>query len=174
MRWLIGVYLALGATQLVLSGAIGALGVRSLLTGAPRRGSSTSGEEALLIAVIGALAACVPLLAAYGLWRRWRMVRLTLLVLSWWSLGCSALAAAGAGATWAGVMEGRELGFNEPPTETLVTAFGLAAFSGWQAWVLLGPRVRRSFCPTPNEALHLTAAASGDSGVQRLAVRRGR
>lgn len=144
MRLLIGLYLGLGAVLWTLSAAIGFLGVRSLATGGaggPRRGGP-SGEEALIITAIMWIAGCLPLLAAYGLWKRWRLMRLVLLVLSGWTLASSVLIA---GAALAGLTGGRDPVFNEPPLETLAQALGLSAFAVWQGWVLTRPPVRDSF-----------------------------
>jgi hypothetical protein len=140
MRWLIGMYLTLGGVQVVLATAIGILGIRSLGGRVAGRG-----EEALLVAGLSAAVAVVPLLAAYGLWRRWRLVRLVLLGVSWWSLAGAALAIGVALGTLAGLWTGRDLAFDEPPGQTLAIAAGLVVFGVWHVWLLRRPDVRRSF-----------------------------
>ena len=142
MRWLIGVYLLIGVVELALAIVAGVLGASSLSSG-DRRGGGAGGEEVILLTLILMMVACIPLIAAYGLWRRWRIVRLVLLGLSWWTLAVSAASTAVAIAVLAGLTDGQVMG--ESPRETLVTAFGLAVFAAWQAWVLMRPDVRESF-----------------------------
>ena len=143
MRLLIGLYLAFGVAHWAMSVVIGFLGVRSLTTGGagPRRGGPP-GEEALTVAAVAWLVGCLPLLAAYGLWRRWPVARLVLLVLSW---GAAVAAVLVGGAAVAGLTDGRDPVFNEPPLETFAAALGLLAFAAWQVWVLTRPSVRDSF-----------------------------
>ncbi len=152
MRLLIGVYLTFGVAMLALSAVIGFLGLRSLADGGPRRNGSGD-SEALVVAAAIALIACVPLLAAFGLWRRWRVVRFVLLAHSCFNLGVSALVTTGAVAILAGLANSQELGFHESPEETLAIAFGLSVFAAWQAWVLLRPAVRQSFQRLPRTKL---------------------
>jgi len=137
MRLLIAAYLAFGAGYLVLSAWIFAL-----VVGHPRRR-----EEGLMVAGILALTACIPLLAAYGLWRRWRMVRLLLLVISAWCILASVGTVAMVLTSQTGLIDGQELGFHEEVGETLAIVLGISAFAAWQAWILFRPSVRESFLP---------------------------
>ena len=140
MRLLIAVFLASGAVQIVLSIVLAAVVLSSRAAGVPRQV-----EEGLGIAVVTALAACFPLLAAYGLWCRSRMTRLVLLGISWWSLAGSTVVGAMSVLALAGLIDGHELAFDESPEESLAMAFGISTFNAWQAWVLLRPSVRQSF-----------------------------
>ena len=135
MRLLIGVYLFVGLAELTAAVAVGIATIYS----------KHGGPEMVLIPAIIGVLACLPLLTAWGLWQRWRLVRLVLLVISWWNLIVSVPVGLVATATLIGLTDGRELGLNEPPGETLAMVLGLIAFAGWQAWVLMRPAVRESF-----------------------------
>jgi hypothetical protein len=147
MRLLIGLYLAAAAVLVAMSAAIGFLGVRSLAVRESGARQGSSGEEALMIAVIALMTALIPLLVGYGLWKRWQLVRVGLLVLSCWTAFASLCASVAALATLTGLTTGKELGIDEPPGVTLGTAAALVALSVWQAWVLTRPAVRASFAP---------------------------
>src|SRR5206468_375320 len=82
------------------------------------------------------------LLAAYGLWKRWRFVRLILLGLSWWCLFASAILSAAALATFAGLLD--KDGLDEPTWETLAEVLVACVIEFWQIWVLTRPAVRDS------------------------------
>ena len=147
MRLLIGLYLALGIVQIVASVITVFLSARSILAPGPR-GSNRSGlgEEGLFVVAVPLLVVgCVTLLGAYGLWKRWRFVRLVLLGLSWWTLAVCAFAASVALAQMAGWSDNGELGFRDSPWETLATALSSSAFAAWQILVLTRPSVRNSF-----------------------------
>jgi hypothetical protein len=147
MRLLIGFYLTHGTLQALLAGAVGLFGLRHLLmetSSGPRRGGPGA-EEAFAIALLGFVLAAIPLLAAYGLWRRWRLMRLVLLGACWWSFAiviavCGiTLAHAAALVDAAAVLSG------EPLWQTLATAAAITVFAGWQYWALTRPAVRQSF-----------------------------
>jgi hypothetical protein len=146
MRILIGIYLVLGLAETVMSSVIGYWAVRAWLAATrdgPRR--SDRWEEALLIAFLSLIIPFLPLLAAYGLWKRWRLVRLVLLGMSWWSLAVCAFAVAVALAMLAGLTDGRALGVNDPPGVTLALAGAIAAFLVVQLWVLMRRSTREAF-----------------------------
>jgi hypothetical protein len=86
-----------------------------------------------------------PLLAAYGLWKRWRVVRLVLLGVSWWSGGVLLVGCGLALITWAGWIDGSWVPDDVPRWETAAIAATVSAFAAWQYWVLMRPAVRRSF-----------------------------
>jgi hypothetical protein len=138
MRFLIGIYLVLGLAEAAMSFVIGYWAVEAWLAATPdgpRR--SNRWEEALLVAFLSLIIAFLPLLVAYGLWKRWRLVRLVLLGMSWWSLAVCVFAIAVAFAMLAGLTDGRALGVNDPPGVTLALAGAIAAFFVFQLWVLL-------------------------------------
>jgi hypothetical protein len=146
MRFLIGIYLVLGLAEAAISSVIGYWAVQAGLAvkpDDPRR--SNRWEEALLIAFLSLIIAFLPLLAAYGLWQRWRLVRLVLLGMSWWSLAVCVFAVAVAVATLAGLTDGRALGVNDPPGVTLALAGAIAVFLVFQLWVLMRRFTRETF-----------------------------
>ena len=142
MRFLICIYLALGVAQLGLAAFIATLGLREFAKDAPRH---DRGEEALMIAAISAASAMVPLLAAFGLWRRWRVVWLVFLVVSGWGLCASTYVIVVSFAALIGLIDGSELGIDGPPDENLAIALGYSIFAAVQLWILLRPSVRQSF-----------------------------
>jgi hypothetical protein len=77
MPILIGLYLFFGIAQ-VGSAATAAFLVHS-------RGESNA-QEGYIVAGIGILSGLLCLFAAFGLWKRWRLMRLVLLGFSWWNL----------------------------------------------------------------------------------------
>ncbi|HZU34982.1 MAG TPA: hypothetical protein VFA18_03695 [Gemmataceae bacterium] len=134
MRWLIGVYLVLGFGQMGLSLWIGALAIQDWL--APTLGPQQPWQESFFMVAAGFVIGLLSLFAAYGLWKRWRLVRLILLGLSWWALAVCAFAASVALAMVVGWTDGRALGITDPPGITLSIAFALASWPALHFWVL--------------------------------------
>lgn len=139
MRFLIGLYLAVGAALAAVAIVIGFLGIRSLAVREPGARQGGSGEEGLVIVVISLLAAFIPLFIGYGLWKRWHPVRVGLIVLSCWTALVSVFASGAALTILAGLTTGKDVGMDEPPGITFATAAALLAFSAWQLWVLTRP-----------------------------------
>ena len=164
MRLLIGLYLAVGAAMAALAVAIGFLGVRSFAVGKPGARQGSSDEEAVVIAAILLITALIPLFIGYGLWKRWRLVRIGLIVLSCWTALVSVSASGAALAILAGLTTAQDVGIDEPPGVTFATAAALLAFSAWQVWVLTRPAVRTSF---------VTTSVGNDGALRRSSPRSG-
>jgi hypothetical protein len=154
MRLLIGFYVALGLAPIMLSCAIWMtlscatcfFAVRSWLSGVPADlPDRQHWEEGLLITALGFPIGLLPLFAAYGLWKRWRLVRLVLLGLSWWTLAVCTFAALVALAMLAGWTDGQVLGTNDPPGFTLLLSLGFSTFAAFQGWLLMRRPVRAVF-----------------------------
>jgi len=146
MRLLIGIYLILGLAYVALSSVIGLFALQSWLasvSGGRRPGLPW--EEGLLVAAVGMVPGLLAWLAAYGLYKRWRLMRLVLLGLSWFYLALCAFVAAVALAMLAGWTDGRALGIDDPPGQTLLLAAGIAAFPALQCWILMRKSVSESF-----------------------------
>lgn len=135
---LIWFYLAAGILYVFFSAAVLFIGARWELIAKNRAHT----EEVALIATLAFVMAFGLLLVAYGLWKRWRLVRLILIGLSLWSIAVCAFAATVALATIAGLTDGRILGAKESPTETLAIAAGFSALAGLQWWVPTRPAAR--------------------------------
>lgn len=143
MRFLIGFYLAVGLVYMVGSTAISYLAVRSSLeTAAAGHWQVDRVEEGLLIAAICFAVGLLPLLTAWGLWKRWRLVRLALLVISWCILAECALATLVGLATLAGLIDGGTLGLNDSPGLACAVVIATSTFAVFHLWVLM-PRPAR-------------------------------
>lgn len=147
MRLMIGIYLALGVICLLCVAGFEVVGIQLLLKeqNDTHYRHNIHVEELVGITLILLGVSSLPLLAAYGLWRRWYMMRLILIGLCWWSIGWSVFIGMVALAHWAKLIDGSGLLANEPPGETLAIAAAVIAFHSWQYWVLSRPAVRRSF-----------------------------
>jgi hypothetical protein len=160
LRLLIGIYAAVALAEFALAGVILALTFLSL--GKVNRGPSADQfVEGLFIAATGVVMGLLPLLAAVGLWRRWRYMRLVLMGLSCWTLLVCAFAAAVALAMLTGVTDGRILGTNDPPAKTLAISSAFSAFSAFQFWVLMRPAVRDSFRTVQRSTLECRGVTVG-------------
>src|SRR4051794_8238433 len=105
MPFLIAVYVVLGLFNLAAALFVAFGIVRGLLGSAGGRNLDALPEMVAILAVMLVIAS-LPLLVAYGLWRRWRVVRLLLIVMSWWTIAVSAFGAAVALAMSAGWTDG--------------------------------------------------------------------
>jgi len=147
MRLLIGIYLAFGVVCLLCVALLEVLGIHAILTkqDGPHHRNNIEVEELVGITCLMLGVASLPLTAAYGLWRRWQLMRLVLMGLGWWSIGCCVFISVVALAHWAGLIDGSSLLANEPLGETLTIAAAAIGFYGWQYWVLSRPAIRHSF-----------------------------
>jgi hypothetical protein len=149
MRLLIGFYMVLGLAPMILACAICFFVVRSrlvLVADLPAGHQHLEeGLPSLHIAALEFAIGLLPLFAAYGLWKRWRLVRLVLLGLSWWTLAVCAFAAVVALAMLAGWTDGRVLGTNDPPGLTLLLSLAFSTFAAFQGWLLMRRAVRAEF-----------------------------
>ncbi|MBI3411445.1 MAG: hypothetical protein HY040_24215 [Planctomycetes bacterium] len=88
------------------------------------------------------LQAALLYVVAYGLWMRWRLVRLILLVLSWYTFAiCLALGVTLA--TWARI-NAQDLR-REPLWQILAIAAGGSALALFHIWLFTRPAIRESF-----------------------------
>jgi hypothetical protein len=153
MRFLIGFYLLLGFVQVGMSCFLACFAIRLRLA-AVARGTSRGDhlEETLFIAALELLLALLRFLAAYGLWKRWRMLRLVRIGLSCWALALCAYAAVVAVAKNAGLTDGRAFGVPESPSETLALAGTMSAFALLHLWLLVRRPVREAYRSLPEPA----------------------
>lgn len=145
MRILIGIYLTAGALQLLLAqcGFAFAIYVFYHEVVGPRQNNHWA--ELLGMSILLYILGLFPILAAYGLWQRKPLLRLFLLVLSWWNVIVGSYALVVAGAMLVGVTDGRALGIDQPPSETLFIAALVLTYAGFQLSVLMHSSVRESF-----------------------------
>jgi hypothetical protein len=102
-------------------------------------------EEELLIAAICFVVGLLPLLTAWGLWKRWRLVRLALLVISWCILAECALAIMVGLATLAGLIDSGKLGINDSPGVACAVVIAVSTFAVFHLWVLMPRPGRETF-----------------------------
>jgi hypothetical protein len=138
MRLLIGVYLVLGIAQLVLSTVVALIGARKRIIEASD-GSRRINDwtDDLLITSLTSILGLALLLTAYGLWKRWRLLRSVLIGLSVWSIAVGAFAACVALAMLAGWYDGSVLGTDDPPGVTLLLALAVIATAALHWRVLI-------------------------------------
>jgi hypothetical protein len=154
MRILIGFYFVAGLVQVAMAGVMVYFGVSSRLAprpDGPRRSDYL--EEALLLAAIELVLAFLTLLAAYGLWKRWRIVRLVLIGMSLWTLALCTFIACVALAMIAGVTDGRAFGVHDTPADTLWQAGAISAFALLHWWLLVRRPMREAYQRSGNPAL---------------------
>jgi membrane protease YdiL (CAAX protease family) len=146
MRLLIGIYLVLGIAQLVLSGAIALFGVRKRVITAPG-GSHRNDDwtEDVLIAALTSIIGLALLLTAYGLWKKWRLLRSVLIGLSVWSIAVGAFATCVAMAMLVGWSDGSVLGTDDPPSVTLLLALAVIVIAVLHLRVLIRREVKEIF-----------------------------
>jgi hypothetical protein len=142
MRVLIGFYLAVGLVYMLMSSAISYMAVRSLLDTAADGRWQGDRVEGFLIAAICFVVGLLPLLTAWGLWKRWRLVRLALLAISWFILAECAVAIPVGLAMLAGLIDGGKLGIDDSPGVACAIVAAVSTFAVVHLWVLL-PRPAR-------------------------------
>ena len=142
-RLLIAFYFLIGVSYIGMAWVVGIWTLQAFAK-APNGRIDRLFEDAIIIGLmIGT--SFLFLFTAYGLWKRWRLLRLVLIGLSILLLGFCAFAASVALATLAGLTDGRFLlSPREPPSETLVIALGYSAFAGLHWWILMRPAARAS------------------------------
>jgi hypothetical protein len=154
MRLLTGFYVLLGSVHVVLASAIAFLNAGDALrkrpSGYPKRDPYQT-DEGYIVAALVLFVGLLPLAAAFGLWKRWPIVRYVLLGLSWWSVGVSVLVIGFALGALVGIFDPHAFGHDSSPLIELATAAGLAAYAIVQYWVLTRSAVRDSFQRTTSK-----------------------
>jgi hypothetical protein len=157
MRLLIAFYVIHGATLVAMVLYIVGEMVADAVAVPPGRATRKGiPEEAVLVAVVSLVMGTLTLLAACGLWRRWQVVRLILLGLSWWIFLCSPVIAGISVAALLGVERAPGIPLDTEPWSGLAVAGGMALFAGWQYWCLVHPQIRAQFVRSTTREVTVT------------------